>query len=88
MITAMWSVMIIPASVAHRATGSNPSPYPKRLLETLELALLSLQLLTVENCEGRWCWIASRVKIGALIEKFLSCCSDRNSCLSLMAKQS
>lgn len=55
MITAMWSVMIIPASVAHRATGSNPSPYPKRLLETLELARLSLQLLTVENCEGRWC---------------------------------
>lgn len=64
MITAMWSVMIIPASLTHRAVGSNPSLDPKRLLETHKLALLTLQLLTLEDWEGRWCWIESRVEMG------------------------
>lgn len=41
MITTMRRVMIIPASMTHRAVGSNPSLDPKRSLETQKLALLT-----------------------------------------------
>lgn len=53
--------MIIPAFLTHRAVGSNPLLDPKRLLEKHKLALLTLQLLILEDSEGRWCWIESRV---------------------------
>lgn len=53
MITTMRSVMIIPASLTHQTVGSNPSLDPKRLLGTHKLALLTLQLLTLEHWEDR-----------------------------------
>lgn len=43
MITTMRRVMIIPASMTHRAVGSNPSLDPKRSLEIQKLALLTLE---------------------------------------------
>lgn len=53
MITTVRGVMIIPASLTQRAVGSNPSLEPKMLLETHKLALLTLQLLTLEHWERR-----------------------------------
>ena len=52
-ITAAWSVTIIPAPLTRRVAGSNPSLDPKRLLETSKLALLTPRLLTPEHWEVR-----------------------------------
>lgn len=49
MITTMWIVIIILAPLTQRAVGSNPSLDPMSLLETHKLALLTLQLLTLEH---------------------------------------